>query len=62
MTTWHVTSVREVVKSALPQDIFTKSGPRRLVVVTCGGALEPIPGSHGEFSYDDNIIVTAVPA
>lgn len=61
ITTWQVTSVREVVKSALPQDIFTKSGPRRLVVVTCGGSLEPIPGSHGEFSYDDNIIVTAVP-
>ena len=61
-STWHVTSVQEVNKAALPQDIFTASGPRRLVVVTCGGALEPIPGDPGAFSYQDNVIVTAVPA
>jgi Sortase domain len=61
-STWHVTSVHEVNKAALPQDIFAAGGPRRLVVVTCGGALEPIPGDPGAFSYQDNVIVTAVPA
>jgi Sortase domain len=61
-STWHVTSVQEVNKAALPQDIFAAGGPRRLVVVTCGGALEPIPGDPGAFSYQDNVIVTAMPA
>jgi hypothetical protein len=61
--TWRVTSVRLAEKSALPQDIFTAVGPRRLVVVTCGGALVHVAGSGGGYdTYQDNVIVTAIPA
>jgi len=53
---YRVTSVRRVGKSALPMSIFSRSGPRRLVLVTCGG---PFDAARGV--YRDNIIVTARP-
>jgi LPXTG-site transpeptidase (sortase) family protein len=49
---YRVTSVRRVRKSALPSSIYTRTGPPRLVLVTCGG---PFDGHH----YRDNVIVTA---
>lgn len=52
---WKVVGVTSVVKSALPQDVFAGPiGPRRLVLVTCGGDIH-------QGSYDSNVIVTAVP-
>ncbi len=56
LRTYRVTSVRRVPKAALPGSIYTRSGPRRLVLVTCGG-----PFDHAIGHYRDNLIVTAVP-
>ena len=49
---YRVTSVRRVRKQGLPSSIYSRSGPARLVLVTCGG---PFDGRH----YRDNVIVTA---
>jgi hypothetical protein len=56
-TAWVATSTFAVTKAALPQSIFTASGPRRLVLVTCGGRYNPTTGH-----YLDNVVVEAVPA
>jgi LPXTG-site transpeptidase (sortase) family protein len=53
---YRVTSVRRVRKAALPTSIFTRTGERRLVLVTCGG-----PFDSKIKRYRDNVIVTAVP-
>jgi hypothetical protein len=53
---YRVTSMRRVRKAALPAGIFTRTGERRLVLVTCGG---PFDAARGR--YRDNIIVTALP-
>jgi hypothetical protein len=52
---WRVTAVTAVLQTRLPQDIFDASGPRRLVLVTCGGTLEP------DHLYNDNVVVYATP-
>lgn len=57
---WRAYRVVSVNKARLPADIFSTSGPRRLVLVTCGGALEYVPG-YG-YSYSDNVLVYATPA
>lgn len=56
-TAWTVVSLAAVPKSDLPQSIFDPSGPRQLVIVTCGGPFDSATGH-----YVDNVIVTAVPA
>jgi hypothetical protein len=43
--------------AALPASIYSRTGPRRLVLVTCGG-----PFNQNIGHYRDNIVVTAVPA
>ncbi|SDO62480.1 Sortase family protein [Nakamurella panacisegetis] len=49
---------RVYVKSAgLPAEIFTRSGPPRLVLISCGG-----PFDAAAHSYQDNIIVFATPS
>jgi hypothetical protein len=59
-TLWKVFKVSSVSKSALPSDIFNAStGPRQLVLVTCGGALLHINGAG---TYADNVLVYATPA
>jgi hypothetical protein len=55
-TGWQVSSVQAYPKSDLPQAVFDRSGPRRLVLVTCGGSYDPTTGQ-----YADNIVVTAAP-
>ncbi|HEX6020872.1 MAG TPA: sortase [Solirubrobacter sp.] len=52
---YRVTSVRRVRKHSLPASVYSRTGPARLVLVTCGG---PFDGHH----YRDNVIVTARPA
>ena len=47
-------------KADLPAAVFAgNSGPRRLVVVTCGGPIHHRPGRG--WTYDDNVVSTAVP-
>ena len=54
--TYRVTTVRRVLKTALPNSIYSARGRARLVLVTCGGPFQPNLGH-----YRDNIVVTAVP-
>lgn len=52
-----VSSVQQVAKTDAAWDaVFTREGPRRLVLVTCGGTFQ-----REERRYSDNIIVTADP-
>jgi hypothetical protein len=61
VTRWRVVSLLAVAKDRLPGSVFDGPvGPRRLVLVTCGGRVIQKPGVGGV--YEDNVIVTAVPA
>ena len=61
VTRWRVTQLVVVLKSGLPPWAFAgPTGPRRLVMVTCGGSLDYIPG-YG-YSYRNNVIAVAVPS
>jgi hypothetical protein len=55
--TYRIVRVQRMLKAQLPTSIFTQAGGRKLVMVTCGGALDA--KTH---HYVDNIVVTAVPA
>jgi LPXTG-site transpeptidase (sortase) family protein len=54
--TYRVTSVKNYPKSQLPTDVWSRKGPARLVLVTCGGAFD-----HQTKHYVDNVVLTAVP-
>jgi hypothetical protein len=57
-TRWRVVTRQLVVKQQLPlAGLFTRSGPPRLVLLTCGG-----PFDERQRSYSDNLVVVAVPA
>lgn len=54
-----VESVEFIDKANLPAEaprVFTREGPYRLVLITCGGAFDSAAGS-----YLSNVVVTAVP-
>jgi LPXTG-site transpeptidase (sortase) family protein len=53
---YRVTSVKNYLKSKLPTDVWSRHGPARLVLVTCGGAFDQ-KTKH----YVDNVVLTAVP-
>lgn len=53
-TTWEATAVMIVGKDELPQDIFTRQGDLRALIVTCGGPV--MPDGH----YRDNVLVELV--
>lgn len=56
-TGYRVASVDLVQKTGVPwSSIFDQDGPRRLVLVTCGGAFDTT--TH---HYDSNLVVTATP-
>ena len=53
LTSYQVTSVDVISKDALPDDVvFARTGPPRLILVTCGGTFDPEARS-----YDDNVVV-----
>jgi sortase (surface protein transpeptidase) len=56
-TAWRVVSRALIQKQVLPLDqLFTRDGPPRLTLITCGGPFLP------EFSsYRDNVVVVAEP-
>ncbi|MEP6853396.1 MAG: class F sortase [bacterium] len=57
---WHyrVVALEEFPKTTIPLDkIFSRTGAPRLTVITCGGQFDA-----STRSYDDNIVVTGVPA
>lgn len=51
-----VTSRTAYAKTDLPKDLFSVSGIRRLVLITCGGAFDADTGD-----YEENVVVTALP-
>jgi hypothetical protein len=53
---FRVTGREQVAKSALSADLFSRDGPPRLALITCGGAFD---GSSGH--YLDNVVVVATP-
>jgi hypothetical protein len=54
-TTWQVVARQEFSKQAVPlADLFARSGPPRLVLITCGG-----PFLADVRSYEDNVVVIA---
>jgi sortase (surface protein transpeptidase) len=58
VTRWQVVSRDRVEKQALPLTaLFGRSGEPRLVLLTCGGPFRP-----ESRSYQDNVVVVAVPA
>ncbi len=54
--TYRVTARRQLPKDELPNDLFDRTGPPRLALVTCGGEFDP-----ARRSYRDNIVVLAEP-
>jgi hypothetical protein len=56
-TRWTVVEARKYPRDDLPADaLFSRAGPLRLVMITCGGVFDRV--SH---SYPDNLVVLAVP-
>lgn len=52
-----VSSRTQVARTALPASLFDRSGPRQLVMITCGGRYD-----RTAHRYDDNVVVVARPA
>jgi hypothetical protein len=59
VSTWRVYQTAVVAKAALPPGIWSLAGPRRLLLVTCGG---PVEHTRSGGSYQDNILIYATPA
>lgn len=56
-SSYTVVSVHQYRKQKLPAELFRADGPRRLIVITCGG-----PFDYSAGHYRDNLVVTAEPA
>ncbi len=54
---YRIDSIERFDRQALPDSVFARSGPERLRIVTCTGAYLPDAGG-----YQENLVVTAVPA
>ncbi|MGD9959392.1 class F sortase [Nocardioides sp.] len=52
-----VSSLRRFDREALPASLFSRSGPPTLRIITCGGPYDRAAGG-----YQQNLVVTAVPA
>jgi hypothetical protein len=59
-TKWVAYKTDILQKADLPADIWSTTGPRRLVLVTCGGPL--VHARDGGNTYKDNVLVYATPA
>lgn len=57
LRTYRVDSIETFDRQALPADVFARTGPERLRLVTCTGPYLPQAGG-----YQQNLVVTAVPA
>lgn len=56
---WTVVSSAVVPRDGLTADMWRTDGDRRLVLVTCAGRIDEATG--GMVSFEDNLVVTAVP-
>jgi hypothetical protein len=55
--TYQVRGIERFDRAALPERIFSRGGPERLRIVTCGGEYDAAAGG-----YQQNLVVTAEPA
>lgn len=55
--TYRVTGLARFDRQARPAFLFSRSGPERLRIITCGGEYDAAAGG-----YQQNLVVTAVPA
>ncbi len=53
---YRVTAVTEYGKDALPPELFSRTGPEQLVMITCGGEFNP-----SLRSYESNVVAVAEP-
>lgn len=54
---YSIVSVQSLPKTQLPvDDLFSRSGPERLVLITCGGQFD-----YDTLTYSDNIVAIAEP-
>ena len=53
---YEVVSLRSITKAALPDSLFRRGGPHRLVLITCGGPYLPEAGG-----YQENLVAIARP-
>ena len=53
---YRVDSIERFDRQALPAEVFARTGPERLRIVTCTGPYLPDAGG-----YQQNLVVTAVP-
>ncbi len=51
-----VTGRQQVRKSELPAELFSRAGPPRLALITCGGAF-----NNTSHHYEDNVVIVATP-
>lgn len=58
LTSWRATDLLAVDKGALPPVVWDTDGPRRLVLVTCGGPVVNWPTGR---AHRDNVILVAAP-
>lgn len=56
LSSYTVVGVRRYDRQALPDELFARTGPERLRIVTCGGDYLPDEGG-----YQQNLVVTAMP-
>jgi hypothetical protein len=56
-STYTVRQLERFDRQALPAEVFSRSGPERLRIVTCGGEYDAEAGG-----YQQNLVVTALPA
>jgi hypothetical protein len=54
---YRVSDVTRYDRQALPNELFSRSGPERLRLITCGGAYDAESGG-----YQQNLVVTATPS
>jgi sortase (surface protein transpeptidase) len=54
---YRIDSIERFDRQALPAAVFSRTGPERLRLVTCTGPYLPDAGG-----YQQNLVVTAVPA
>jgi hypothetical protein len=55
-TRYVVVRIQRLDRQALPAALFSRSGPQRLRIITCGGAFDADAGG-----YQQNLVVTAAP-
>jgi hypothetical protein len=54
---FRVTGRQQVAKDELPAALFSRAGPPRIALITCGGAF-----NTATRHYDDNVVIVATPA